>query len=564
MAALGHMSFRGGLGSLAVGGEHVNSSFPCGGAHEASGVNASLACLRGSRLTSDGKTSQSGPTLPSTTMTADSLRFVPTEPHASATQRLWWVDEARQAETSRPLDAVTRASLAEARAERAEAELLRTRINLEEAQQRYRDSNQLLKHLGDANASLRGELERLRSQSTELAAKAPVGDTRSETSGSPNGPATANSQRFQHAVSPLRLGSLRREGSVSTRPRSNVGGVGSAPSCDEEGGACSQRCISSLCSKLHSPGELSTSASGAAFTASCDASSGGGWTERSEVPSLRHRVWALERELQEAKRLLAAFQKDGGRWRERCIFAEEAQHEEAEEASARTRTAEKAAATTEASAARALLRAKEESTAAVAAMALARSARQRLAAAIDEEAVLEAALRHARKEERREAEVNVASRWTGLEKHSEAELAVAWSRNGHFSEVLAEVADMEEQNLHLREECKALHTQVSDQIATASFVEKNLELSQQRSVAAEKAMSLLSQELEVERQRHRGEACASGRGISPPTIACLSEDGSDEVLFGLMDGCLVSPSSDFSDFPCNRPRCPTLQLSSDE
>ena len=57
------------------------------------------------------------------------------------------------------------AAAANARADWAEAELARSQKALADAQERHRDANQLLRRLGDANATLRAELERARAGS---------------------------------------------------------------------------------------------------------------------------------------------------------------------------------------------------------------------------------------------------------------------------------------------------------------------------------------------------------------------------------------------------------------
>eukprot|EP00927_Polykrikos_kofoidii_P077417 TRINITY_DN74356_c0_g1_i1.p1 TRINITY_DN74356_c0_g1~~TRINITY_DN74356_c0_g1_i1.p1 ORF type:complete len:701 (-),score=129.72 TRINITY_DN74356_c0_g1_i1:13-2115(-) len=647
-------------GNFGGGGEHVGPRATSVAVGEVSAVKASVACLRGSQTASDGMTHIAAPSVPWTlgrsgapspapAVVADSLRITaaPASPRRNAysprTQRLSWFDEALPEETPRPLDPLTRATLAEARAERAEAELSRIRKTLGEAQQRYLDSNQLLKRLSDANATLRTELETLRSRSSGPIASASIGDGWNVASGVPNASATATSPRFQVTTSPRRLGSPRRSGGGLPLPllRSNVGDARSVPSFDDESGCCGQPRVSGSCSRLQSPGGLSACTSGAALLASCDESFSAPCTQRSEVPALRHRVWALEREQQEAKRLLAVRQVDVGKWRERCLSAEDelAKVEEAraghevsadlrdelsaardaserarrseaiaiassvaadesraqaetsrraeatelswelaacasarrseaicEEKLARTRTAEATATMKEAAAARALTSATEESAAAVAARKAASADRQRLAAAIAEEAELEAALRDSRKEERREAES-----------------AVAWSRAGPVSEVLAEVADLQVQNRCLREECKELHAQVSQQIEAASFVGESLQVAQQRSVAAEKAIGLLRKELEVERRRSRGgvsdrqplsdvtsswhvaEGSTSGRVSSPPKTVCFSEDdASDEASCDRRDEDSLSHSSNCSRYSRDQLSCRTLQISSED
>eukprot|EP00928_Gymnodinium_smaydae_P026106 TRINITY_DN20599_c0_g1_i2.p1 TRINITY_DN20599_c0_g1~~TRINITY_DN20599_c0_g1_i2.p1 ORF type:complete len:803 (-),score=88.60 TRINITY_DN20599_c0_g1_i2:154-2562(-) len=147
------------------------------------------------------------------------------------------------------------------RAERAEAELAKVTRALEEAQQRHRDANQLLKRLADANAALRSQLrgqENCDQNIDKIHTFGPDCD-RGDT----------------HVL----MGDKEVSFSSTTDPLS--GGISHRASA-------------------HSSSRTSSSPTPALARGLAEAMSAGG-----EGQALRDRVWALERDLQESRRALA-------------------------------------------------------------------------------------------------------------------------------------------------------------------------------------------------------------------------------------------------------------------
>jgi len=201
------------------------------------------------------------------------------------------------------VDLLTRATQAEARASKLEFELERARKALAEAQQRQRDTNQLLRRLGDANALLRADLERERARS-KSAACCDSGVMSSDGTG--EGSESENRYSAVEAMD-TDLDRLRELEGANHNLEARI--------------ASELRAAEIWKSRFQALEEVHVSQS----VVSPEASAGLGTQSqlaRAEVEALRHRVWTMERELQENKQLLASGQAEANKWQKKYLQVE--------------------------------------------------------------------------------------------------------------------------------------------------------------------------------------------------------------------------------------------------
>lgn len=196
---------------------------------------------------------------------------------------------------------------AEQRAEYAEAELARVKNALAEAQQRHRDANQLLRRLGDANASLRSELEHARGASRGSAGEsAPLSVSQS----TPDSLRLARAQCLEAENAAMRSALERTRGLRGSSPRSRQAATQETP----QGAADSLTSASLRCleveleqerrevARLRSRCQELERSCAAAVVQPATLGAGDVGLLNTELQALRHRVWALDGELQERKR----------------------------------------------------------------------------------------------------------------------------------------------------------------------------------------------------------------------------------------------------------------------
>lgn len=168
-----------------------------------------------------------------------------------------------------------------ARIEKLQSELLGSQKALAHAQQRHRDANQLLQRLGDANASLRAELEEAREHIRALSQHGAF-------------------DRFSMPVSAVDVEELENRVAAEVA----------------ESARWRNRCQTLEAAAVERTSALSMSPPATSLAAVHIAGGPGGGFDRAEVESLRHRIWTLDRELLQAKQHVAACQADNRSCRE--------------------------------------------------------------------------------------------------------------------------------------------------------------------------------------------------------------------------------------------------------